>query len=154
MFTLLRFLSWIPRRHEHKSLPPHSTRLLVEILEDRTVPSVSVVHGNTLSIVDHSVALFAAGSISTDTFNQRGTSQAISIGKISLGGSDASLTDYRRNITVSALNMRNLNATLTIFGTDGLEHSHETVDAVGGILGGVGQALHADVNLTFQKIEL
>ncbi|HEV2949263.1 MAG TPA: hypothetical protein VGX70_17950, partial [Gemmataceae bacterium] len=50
--TLLRLLARSPRKYQPKS-PPRRTRLLVEVLEDRTVPSVSVVlHGHTLHLVD------------------------------------------------------------------------------------------------------
>ena len=51
--TLFRSLTRSPRRSQHKSPPRRRTRFLVEVLEDRTVPSVSVVlNGHTLNIVD------------------------------------------------------------------------------------------------------
>jgi hypothetical protein len=51
--NLRRLLARSPSRYQHKSPPRCRTRLLVEVLEDRAVPSVSVVlHGHTLNIVD------------------------------------------------------------------------------------------------------
>ena len=51
--NLLRLLARSPRRYQHKSSPPRRTRLRLEVLEDRTVPTVSaLLHGHTLNIVD------------------------------------------------------------------------------------------------------
>src|ERR1700730_18675530 len=51
--TVLRSLAGNPRGYQHKSPLRQRSRLLVEVLEDRTVPSVSVaLHGHTLNIVD------------------------------------------------------------------------------------------------------
>ncbi len=103
MFNLLRFLSWLPCQREHELPSLRRTRLLVEVLEDRTVPSVCVgPKGTILHMVHPNITGHTINVAQTATQNQ---------------------------FTVR-------------------------VDAVGGILGGVGQALHADVNLTFQKIEL
>src|SRR5258707_3130466 len=51
--NLLRLSARSPGRYQLKCSPRCRARLLVEVLEDRTVPSVSVVlNGHTLNIVD------------------------------------------------------------------------------------------------------
>ena len=108
----LRSLTWLPRRQQHRSRPAFRNRLLVETLEDRTVPSVTVgQNGDTLKITDtdnggHAITVNQTATQGTFTVqvDSGGASTFLGVNniKVDLGADSATLLfnggDYPTNL--------------------------------------------------------